>query len=126
VRPGALIAGRIIGEIAGVGRFRSDAQLARLAGVAPLDASSGEQRRHRLNRHGNRSLNSALHKIAVVQGHGDPRAQAFLTRKQQAGKTRREALRALKRQLARHVFNLLRRHVFNLLRRPASAADIPP
>ena len=114
---GALIAGRIIGEIAGVERFRSDAQLARLAGVAPLDASSGQQRRHRLNRHGNRSLNSALHKIAVVQGRVDPRAQAFLTRKQQEGKTRREALRALKRHLARHVFNLLRR--------PPCVVDVP-
>ena len=50
---GALIAGRIIGEIGGIERFRKDAQLARLAGVAPLDASSGRQRRHRLNRHGN-------------------------------------------------------------------------
>jgi transposase len=114
---GALIAGRIIGETAGISRFRNDAQLARLAGVAPLDASSGQQRRHRLNRHGNRSLNSALHKIAVVQGRIDPRAQAFLARKQHEGKTRREALRALKRHLARQIFNLLRR--------PAADADIP-
>jgi transposase len=114
---GVLIAARIIGEIAGVERLRNDAQLARLAGVAPLDASSGQQRRHRLSRHGNRALNSALHKIAVVQGRVDPRAQAFLARKQREGKTRREALRALKRHLARRIFNLLRR--------PASAADIP-
>jgi transposase len=114
---GALIAGRIIGETAGVTRFRNDAQFARLAGVAPLDASSGQQRRHRLNRHGNRSLNSALHKIAVVQGRVDPRAQAFLARKQHESKTRREALRALKRHLARQIFNLLRR--------PAADADIP-
>jgi transposase len=114
---GVLIAARIIGEVAGVDRLRNDAQLARLAGVAPLDASSGQQRRHRLSRHGNRALNSALHKIAVVQGRVDPRAQAFLARKQREGKTRREALRALKRHLARHIFNLLRR--------PATEADVP-
>ncbi len=106
---GALIAAKIIGETAGARRFQSDAQFARLAGVAPVDASSGQQRRHRLNRHGNRQLNSALHKIAIVQGRCDPRARAYLQRKQQAGKTRLEALRALKRHLARTVFGLLRR-----------------
>ena len=68
---GVLIAAKLIGENAGVERFRHEAQLARLAGVAPVDCSSGQQRRHRLNRHGNRELNSALHKIAVVQGRWD-------------------------------------------------------
>ena len=105
---GALIAGKLIGETAGIGRFRTDAQLARLAGVAPLDASSGQQRRHRLNRHGNRQLNTALHKLAVVQGRWDPRARAYLERRQTEGKTRLEALRCLKRLLTRVVFRLLR------------------
>ena len=105
---GALVAAKIIGETAGAGRFRSDAQFARLAGVAPLDASSGQQRRHRLSRHGNRQLNSALHQIAIVQGRWDPRARAYLARRQTEGKSRREALRALKRHLARVVFRLLR------------------
>jgi transposase len=103
---GALIAAKIIGETGGAGRFRNDAQFARLAGVAPIDASSGQQCRHRLNRHGNRQLNSALHKIAIVQGRCAPRARAYLQRKQQAGKTRLEALRALKRHLARTVLLL--------------------
>ena len=105
---GALIAGKIIGQTGGVGRFRGDAQFACLAGVAPIDASSGQQRRHRLSRHGNRQLNSALHKIAIVQGRWDPRARAYLERRQAEGKSRREALRALKRHLARVVFRLLR------------------
>ena len=82
--------------------------LARLAGVAPVDCSSGQQRRHRLNRFGNRELNSALHKIAVVQGRWEPRARAYLERRQAEGKTRREALRCLKRHLVRVVFRLLR------------------
>ena len=75
---GVLIAAKLIGETAGIQRFRHEAQLARLAGVAPVDASSGQQRRHRLNRHGNRELNSALHQIAVVQGRWEPRARAYL------------------------------------------------
>jgi transposase len=108
---GVLIAGKLIGETAGVGRFRHEAQLARLAGVAPVDASSGQQRRHRLNRHGNRELNAALHKIAVVQGRWEPRARAYLARRQAEGKTRREALRCLKRHLVRVVFRLLRETV---------------
>jgi transposase len=114
---GALVAGRIIGEIAGIGRFRTDAQLARVAGVAPVDASSGKQQRHRLNRRGNRQLNAALHKIAVVQGRCDPQARAYLQRRQQEGKTRREALRALKRHIARRIFTLLRQ--------PVAEATIP-
>jgi transposase len=105
---GVLIAAKLIGETAGVARFRQEAQLARLAGVAPQDASSGQQRRHRLNRHGNRELNSALHKLAVVQGRWEPRARAYLERRQAEGKTRREALRCLKRHLVRVVFRLLR------------------
>ena len=105
---GALVAAKIIGETGGIGRFRSDAQFACLAGVAPLEASSGQQRRHRLSRHGNRQLNSALHNIAIVQGRWDPRARAYLERRQAKGKSRREALRALKRHLARVVFRLLR------------------
>ncbi len=98
---------KIIGETGGIGRFRNDAQFACLAGVAPIDASSGQQRRHRLSRHGNRQLNSALHKIAIVQGRWDPRARAYLERRQAEGKSRREALRALTRHLARAVFRLL-------------------
>jgi transposase len=104
----ALIAAKIISETGGIGRFRNDAQFACLAGVAPIEASSGRQRRHRLSRHGNRQLNSALHKIAVVQGRWDARARVYLERRQAEGKTRREALRALKRHLVRVVFRLLR------------------
>lgn len=104
---GVLIAAKLVGETAGASRFRSDAQFARVAGVAPIDASSGKQRRHRLNRHGNRQLNSALHKIAIVQARWEPRARQYLDRRQADGKTRREALRALKRHLARVVFRLL-------------------
>lgn len=105
---GPLSAAKLLCEIGPIDRFRSDAQLARHAGVAPLDASSGKHQRHRLDRGGNRQLNCALHRIAVTQGRWHPPARAYLERKQNEGKTRREALRCLKRQLARTVYTTLK------------------
>jgi transposase len=104
---GALTAAKLVGEVAGIERFRTDAQLAMHAGVAPLDVSSGRQQRHRLNRAGNRQLNRALHTIAIVQKRVYAPAKAYIARHQADGKSNKEALRALKRQLARRVFNIL-------------------
>jgi transposase len=104
---GPLTAAKLIAEIAGVDRFASDRQLAKLAGVAPLDASSGKQQRHRLNRTGNRQLNLALHRIAITQARIHAPARDYLARREADGKTRKEALRALKRHLARRVYLLL-------------------
>jgi transposase len=105
---GPLSAAKLLCEIGPIERFRSDAQLARHAGVAPLDASSGKQQRHRLDRGGNRQLNCALHRIAITQGRVYAPARAYLERKQSEGKSRREALRCLKRQLARTVYTTLK------------------
>lgn len=104
---GVLSAAKLLAETAGAGRFSSDAKFARLAGVAPVPASSGKRTRHRLDRGGNRQLNCALHRIAVCQGRVHPPAREFLERKQAEGKSRREALRCLKRHLARRVWQLL-------------------
>ena len=104
---GTLTAAKLLAEVAGVDRFSSDRQLAKLAGVAPLDASSGKQQRHRLNRNGNRQLNLALHRIAITQARVHAPARAYLARREAEGKTRKEALRALKRHLARRVHRLL-------------------
>jgi transposase len=105
---GPISAAKLLCEIGPIDRFRSDAQLARHAGVAPLDASSGKHQRHRLDRGGNRQLNCALHRIAVTQGRVYPPARAYLERKQTEGKSRREAIRCLKRQLARTVYATLK------------------
>jgi transposase len=105
---GPLSAAKLLCEIGPIERFRSDAQLARHAGVAPLDASSGKHQRHRLDRGGNRQLNCALHRIAITQGRVHPPARAYLERKQSEGKSRREAIRCLKRQLARTVYTTLK------------------
>jgi transposase len=104
---GVLTAAKLVADTAGVGRFAGDARLAMHAGAAPLDASSGRQRRHRLNRSGNRQLNCALHRLALNQGRWHPAARGYLARKQAEGKTRREALRCLKRHLARTVYKTL-------------------
>ena len=80
-------AAKLLCEIGPIDRFRTDAQLARHAGVAPLDASSGKHQRHRLDRGGNRQLNCALHRIAITQGRVHPPARAYLERKQNEGKT---------------------------------------
>ena len=105
---GPLSAAKLLCEIGPIDRFPSDAQLARHAGVAPLDASSGKHQRHRLDRGGNRQLNCALHRIAVTQGRVHAPACEFLDRKQAEGKSRKEALRCLKRHLARIVWQALR------------------
>lgn len=104
---GALTAAKLIAETAGASRLPSDAKFARLAGVAPIPASSGNRVRHRLDRGGNRQLNCALHRIAVTQGRCHAPARAFLAKKQAEGKSRIEALRCLKRHLARRVWKLL-------------------
>ena len=106
---GALSAAKLLGEIGPIKRFQTDAQLARHAGVAPLEASSGKHRRHRLDRGGNRQPNCALHRIAITQARIHPPARTYLERKQAEGKSRREALRCLKRQLARTVYVTLRK-----------------
>jgi transposase len=105
---GVLTAAKLLAEVGGVERFASDAKLAMHAGVAPLDASSGDQRRHRLNRGGNRQLNLALHRVALTQARLHEPARAYLARKRAEGKSAREALRCLKRHLVRVVYKLLR------------------
>jgi transposase len=105
---GAITAAKLLAEIGPISRFKTDAQLARHSGVAPLEASSGKNQRHRLDRGGNRQLNAALYRIAITQSRYHPDARAYLERKQAEGKTRREAIRCLKRLLARTVFNALK------------------
>ena len=103
---GVITAARLIAEIANIARFGSDAKLASYAGVAPVDASSGKQLRHRLNRAGNRQLNAALHVIALTQARIHAPAREYLARRRADGKTPKEGLRALKRHLARHIYRL--------------------
>src|SRR3954453_20035093 len=89
---GVLTAAKLLGEIADVTRFASDAKLARTAGTAPIPASSGRTQRHRLDHGGNRQINCALHRLAVTKGRLDPERAAYLARRQAEGKTPRDPL----------------------------------
>jgi transposase len=88
------------------GRCRSEAAFATLAGVSPLEASSGKITRHRLNHFGDRQLNRALHVIINWRMLHDPRTRAYLTRRA-AHKTGPELRRCLKRYAARQLFRLM-------------------
>jgi transposase len=88
-------------------RLASEASLAALCGASPVDASSGKQRRHRLNRGGDRQANSALWRIAFVRMAHDPRTKAYVARRTAEGKTTKEIMRCLKRYIAREVYKTL-------------------
>jgi transposase len=89
------------------GRIESEAAFARLAGAAPIPASSGQTIRYRLDRGGDRKLNRALHMILVTRKRSHPATITYIKRRLQDGKTRREANRCLKRYLARSLYRLL-------------------
>lgn len=104
---GALTAAKIVGETAGVDRFSSEAKFAMHGGIAPLPVWSGDRTRFRLNRSGNRQLNTAIHRIAVTQIRMHQPAKDFMARKLSEGKTKTAALRSLKRHIARRVFDAM-------------------
>jgi transposase len=88
-------------------RLRSERSFAHLCGVAPLDASSGKQERHRLSRAGNRQANSALWRVVMTRIVYDPRTKLYIDRRMKEGLSKREAMRCLKRYVARELFFLL-------------------
>jgi transposase len=103
-----LTAAKLVGEAAGVTRFKSEAAFARHAGVAPVPVWSGNTAgRVRMTRSGNRQLNAALHRIAVTQIRLDGLGQTYYRHRLAAGDSSPEALRCLKRRLSRVVFGHL-------------------
>lgn len=89
------------------GRLRKEASFAALCGASPVDASSGKQERHRLNRGGDRQANSALWRIVITRMSCDPRTKAYVARRTAEGKTIKEIIRCLKRYVAREVYKAL-------------------
>jgi transposase len=111
-----VLSAKILGHVGDVNRFPTADHFASYTGTSPLDASSGNRNRHRLNTGGNRQLNSALHTIAVCQARDPGPGRTYYQRKLSEGKTPAEARRALKRRLA----NIIYRHlVKDQQRRPA-------
>jgi transposase len=88
-------------------RVRREASFAALCGASPVDASSGKQLRHRLNRGGDRQANSALWTIAMTRLAHDPRTKAYAARRTTEGKTKKEIIRCLKRYIAREIYKTL-------------------
>ena len=104
---GPLTAAIIIGRVGDISRFPTVGHFARHNGTAPIEASSGPKKRHRLNPRGDRQLNHAIHMAAVTQvGHDTP-GRVYYLRKQAEGKTRKEAMRALKRHISDAVYQRL-------------------
>jgi transposase len=97
-------AARLLADVGDIHRFRDRNRFASWNGTAPLDASSGEQQRHRLSRAGNRRINRVLHVMAVVQLRNQTAGRAYFDARKAAGKTSMEAMRSLKRQLSNVVF----------------------
>ena len=97
-------AARLLADVGDIRRFANRDRFASWNGTAPLDASSGDQQRHRLSRAGNRRINRTLHIMAVVQLRTQTKGRAYFDAKKTAGKTPMEAMRALKRRLSNVVF----------------------
>jgi transposase len=104
---GPIVAAQLLVAWSHRGRLRSEACFARLAGVAPLPASSGQTTRHRLSRGGDRQLNRALHTIVLHRRQHDATTRDYIAKRIAEGKSRRDATRLLKRYLARHLYRLL-------------------
>jgi transposase len=104
---GFLMAAKILGEVGDLARLRSKGSFAMLTGTAPIEASSGRTKRHRLNRGGNRQLNYALHMMAIARCRGDDDTKTYMARLRAEGKSEKEAMRCLKRQLSNVVFRQL-------------------
>jgi transposase len=104
---GPIVAAQLLVAWSHHGRVRSEAAFARLAGVAPVPASSGQTTRHRLSRGGDRQLNRALHTVILHRRQHDPATKEYIARRVAEGKSRRDATRLLKRYLARHLYRLL-------------------
>jgi transposase len=128
-------AARLLGDVGDITRFADKARFASWNGTAPLDASSGDQQRHRLSRAGNRRINSVLHIMAVVALRSDTEGRRYYDRKVAAGKTNREAMRCLKRRLSDIVYKQMRDDAQRLTASPggqpgatlqSSAADSHP
>lgn len=107
---GVVIASAIIGEIGDIQRFKSPASLAKYAGCAPRERSSGKKVRHVKSRSGNRRLNCAFHRMALSQisRSGNEKAREYFKRKISEGKSKSQALVCLRRQLVNIVWNMMK------------------
>jgi transposase len=119
---GPVVAAQLLISWSHRGRVRNEAAFASLAGVAPIEASSGQRSRHRLNRGGDRDLNRALHTVAITRLRCHPESIAYEAKRSAQGKTHRDVRRSLKRSLARRLY----RRIQAATRPTKSASEIRP
>jgi transposase len=104
---GPVVAARVLADVGDISRFGDRNRFASWTGTAPLDASSGEQNRHRLSRAGNRRVNHMIHIAAVTQLRLDTDGRAYYRRKRAEGKKPLEAMRCLKRRISDAIYRQL-------------------
>ncbi len=121
---GSLSAAKLVGQVAGAGRFRSAAAFARHNGSAPLPVWSGNTERHRLSRKGDRQVNVVLHRIAITQMRLGDRGRAYYEHRRTAGDSKTEAIRALRRRISDEVYRRMRHdeHLRATARAPLATA----
>jgi len=133
---GPVVAARILADVGDVARFADRNRFASWTGTAPIDASSGENNRHRLSRAGNRRMNHMLHIAAITQLRLDTEGRVYYRRKRAAGKRPLEAIRCLKRRISDNVYRRLLADAERATgadpgghcgaSQESSAADLPP
>ena len=101
---GPVVAAQLLISWSHRGRVRDEAAFASLAGVAPIETSSGQHSRHRLNRGGDRALNRALHTVAITRLRCHPESITYEAKRSAQGKTHRDIRRSVKRALARRLY----------------------
>jgi transposase len=121
---GPLSAAKLVGQVAGIGRFHSAAAFARHNGSAPLPVWSGNTERHRLSRKGDRQVNLVLHRIAITQMRLGDRGRVYYEHRRTQGDSKAEAIRALRRRISDEVYRRMRHdeQVRAALRAPLAAA----
>jgi hypothetical protein len=120
---GVVSAAVIVGETAGVHRFRSKDAFARFTGTVPVPVWSGSSAgKVRLNRGGNRAMNHALHMIAITQARGIGPGRGNLDKQMARGKDKTAALRLLRRQLSDAVFSALRADQLRMPIKPSTGS----
>jgi transposase len=107
---GTVGAATIIANTRDIARFPTEGHYGRYCGTAPLDASSGRQEHHRLNRFGNRAINITLRTAILTQLKHNSQAASYVARRMTEGKTKKEAIRAAKRQLNKKVYRTLKQY----------------
>ena len=133
---GPVVAARVLADVGDVARFADRNKFASWTGTAPIDASSGENNRHRLSRAGNRRMNHMIHIAAVTQIRLDTDGRAYYRRKRAEGKRPMEALRCLKRRISDAIYRQLLADAQRAVgadpgghcgaSQESSAADLPP